>query len=426
MVPVQRNPLAPTPLTCPICLDVPVLPRLTQCGHVFCQLCLLRLAALTPSLPAGSKWWRACPVCGEEFHHGQVRPAAFVDQADPAAMLAAGLPMDFVLVRRDSAMVLSIDGFNRIQFVGAEQVCAWAREDLATTERLLREAEPGSLDADLLARSADALRDRLAKLVEGGARRGEEGVIDEPCNPGSSDLIWFHQAADGQQLFLHPLTIKILKRLCGSYALLPPRLSAPLLEIDWHRIEAHSGVRKRLKHLAHLPVGTHYGLAELDLAGIVPPAWLAEGGEFGRECLARARERAQRRREEEAQLAASQRDEQAKLHAAIHSNILHAGGAVPDAYRASLGHGGPLLLLDDDNFPSVLPPPMGESSPPQHQQPLDIPKGPKSSANAAGSFASVTAGTTPPMLFPSSSSTKKKGSKGTLIFNNDASRQRSR
>jgi hypothetical protein len=424
IVPVQRHPLAPAPQACPICLDVPVLPRLTQCGHVFCQLCVLRLATLTPNLPAGSKWWRTCPVCWEEFHYGQVRPVAFVDQVDPAAVLRAGLPMDFVLLGRNSAMLLSEPALNRIQFAGPAQVAAWARDDLALTEALLAAAEPDSIDAGLLARSADTLRERLARMGAAAAEPVEGVRADAPGPALSADFVWFHQAADGQQLFLHPLTIKILKRFYGSYALLPRRLSAPLLEIDWHRIEAHSDVRKRLKHLAHLPVGTHYGLAELDLAGVVPASWLAEGGEFGRECLGRARERALRRREEEAKLAAFQRDEQDKLHAAIHSNILHAGGSIPDAYRVSLA-GAPLLLLDDDNFPSVLPP-TGGSSPPQQQQqqPLDIPK-PKASGNAAGSFASVTAGT-PPLLPHPSSSAKKKGNKGTLVFNNDACRQRSR
>eukprot|EP00421_Protoceratium_reticulatum_P027046 CAMPEP_0168462164 /NCGR_PEP_ID=MMETSP0228-20121227/54379_1 /TAXON_ID=133427 /ORGANISM="Protoceratium reticulatum, Strain CCCM 535 (=CCMP 1889)" /LENGTH=210 /DNA_ID=CAMNT_0008477541 /DNA_START=108 /DNA_END=738 /DNA_ORIENTATION=+ len=49
---------------CPICLEVPTIPRLTECGHAFCLLCALRHLETS----------HVCPVCTAELREADLRP----------------------------------------------------------------------------------------------------------------------------------------------------------------------------------------------------------------------------------------------------------------------------------------------------------------------------------------------------------------
>eukprot|EP00743_Colponemidia_sp_Colp-15_P009707 GILK01010622.1.p1 GENE.GILK01010622.1~~GILK01010622.1.p1 ORF type:complete len:759 (-),score=146.95 GILK01010622.1:333-2609(-) len=48
---------APSPVTCPICLEPPVAAKITKCGHIFCWHCILQY------LSYGTRQWRRCPLC---------------------------------------------------------------------------------------------------------------------------------------------------------------------------------------------------------------------------------------------------------------------------------------------------------------------------------------------------------------------------
>ncbi|KAH0480790.1 MAG: uncharacterized protein KVP18_002292 [Porospora cf. gigantea A] len=49
-------------LRCPVCMDVPVTPLITSCGHVFCRICIDRWASTSP----------LCPICKQSI--GEVVP----------------------------------------------------------------------------------------------------------------------------------------------------------------------------------------------------------------------------------------------------------------------------------------------------------------------------------------------------------------
>lgn len=67
-----------------------------------------------------------------------------------------------------------------------------------------------------------------------------------------SNEYYFYQASDGQWLFLTALDMRILLAHYGSYAALPGRLAAQVVNID--NITQTQAVRKRVKFLGHLPL----------------------------------------------------------------------------------------------------------------------------------------------------------------------------
>ncbi|KAF8330792.1 uncharacterized protein EI90DRAFT_3145704 [Cantharellus anzutake] len=53
---------------CPICLSLPVAPRITRCGHVFCYPCILHY------LETGDNTkWNRCPICFDPITSGQLK-----------------------------------------------------------------------------------------------------------------------------------------------------------------------------------------------------------------------------------------------------------------------------------------------------------------------------------------------------------------
>ncbi|KAG9445832.1 hypothetical protein H6P81_011960 [Aristolochia fimbriata] len=51
----------PSPVQCPICLESPLCPQITSCGHIFCFPCILRYLLMGDDCKGES--WRKCPLC---------------------------------------------------------------------------------------------------------------------------------------------------------------------------------------------------------------------------------------------------------------------------------------------------------------------------------------------------------------------------
>lgn len=52
----------PLPVQCPICLEQPLCPQITSCGHIFCFPCILRYLLMGEEDHKGDSWKR-CPLC---------------------------------------------------------------------------------------------------------------------------------------------------------------------------------------------------------------------------------------------------------------------------------------------------------------------------------------------------------------------------
>lgn len=97
----------------------------------------------------------------------------------------------------------------------------------------------------------------------------------------------FYQAADGQLIFVGPLNLRMLLEFSKSSKKLPLEFTARILEIE--DIQQTEAVRKRYRRTAHLPLGAHFSLCEVDMSTLLPPKAIEP---FKKEIVVRARRRA--------------------------------------------------------------------------------------------------------------------------------------
>ena len=122
--------------------------------------------------------------------------------------------------------------------------------------------------------------------------------------PPSTSAYYYYQAASGQPIFLHPLDIKILSAHFGAYAAFPDSIAVRVDAATEGSVDAD--LRRRCKHLAHIPEGADVVFVEADLEGVVGVEGLRafEGAIKAR----RARRREKDRRDERARMRAEERE----------------------------------------------------------------------------------------------------------------------
>ena len=268
---------------CPICLDIPSCARFTRCGHIYCWTCLLQFFATSDAGREYGANWRLCPVCAEPIHLKQLRPVHFCPTTEPAE----GRTLSTVLIRRpmsslfiaqpqlvdpslrhDNATLATLSPFTRLIPVSAQFMLAQVH--LPEREHLQRErhACESSLEQSFLTAALAALEEKIA------ACHGPDPASPPTSNNNNSNadpdpeaFFYYHQARDGLNVFLHPVSMKILRHEYGEYWLIPGHLEAPVLQCE--RVLITAGTRKRYRHLEHLPNGSQIILVEIDLAGLV-------------------------------------------------------------------------------------------------------------------------------------------------------------
>jgi len=372
-------------VTCPICLDAPVAPQVTPCGHTFCFACIGRHMSTDRSSRD------RCPLCATHLLPSELR--GIVHTAAPAA--AEGQPATFSLLRRpkDSLAPSPLapeDGAKSggwpLAPPGSCRASLWAKFTLCSDEAAAVAEDARALDAASAAASAaadspalscllscaDALRLRAAAWAERRAelRRqgwqapvpGGEGLPSSPrASPAEEEA-----AAAREETLLDSLAAGVSE---GPESRRPrparpkPAQSAPP-ERDWLFYQASDGSvlsphplsvrvllaahgsysafpavltarvlslergaaseesRRRLRFLSHLPLRTPFELAELDLEGAVPEAaW----DSVREERQARAARRAAERARDEAQRAAAARAEEAAVTRALAARVAARG-----------------------------------------------------------------------------------------------------
>jgi len=234
---------------CPICLDEPVVPRLSQCGHAFCLLCAMHHLELS----------RTCPVCTAGICLGDLKPVRF-DLVTPPAV---GSPWRFDLVKRKGAWMgtgplphgralpsLALEGDAGWRF--ARRVLAHPEENLARLHAECRELEAIRDDP----RAVGALARLREQLIPAEAKVEAMSLLDvEDAEEGSSrsDAIVFYQSSDGQLLFLEPWLTKRLLATYQTWGSLPAHVVVRLQGLRDETVTDE--LRKRHRFLDHLAAG---------------------------------------------------------------------------------------------------------------------------------------------------------------------------
>jgi len=105
----------------------------------------------------------------------------------------------------------------------------------------------------------------------------------------------YKPAHDGQQIYLHPVNVRMLREEFGSYVNFPQAIEGKIVEVE--EISQSDESRRRHKALEHLPLSCEFVLVELDLshAGLFSKRTL---GLFAEELRQRERRRRQKVRKE--------------------------------------------------------------------------------------------------------------------------------
>ncbi len=125
-------------VSCPICLDTPMAPRLTKCGHFFCWPCILRYAGESTSVLGGSGGsYRKCPVCFEVINVKVIKSVHFTQVADYTSQQAdvaqLGIPMALVVAQPPGVNVHVVASPSAPRHDGEEGTGCGGPLDAATT-----------------------------------------------------------------------------------------------------------------------------------------------------------------------------------------------------------------------------------------------------------------------------------------------------
>lgn len=123
--------------SCPICLGMPVAPRMAKCGHIFCFPCLIRYMHSTDdaaSVPEKKARWKKCPICWDTIYVSDTRPVRwFVEQETNTPVEGGDVVLRLVKRNPGSTLALPRDGAEEldpqddIPWYNAAEVADYAR-----------------------------------------------------------------------------------------------------------------------------------------------------------------------------------------------------------------------------------------------------------------------------------------------------------
>ncbi|KAH8302176.1 hypothetical protein KR044_003713, partial [Drosophila immigrans] len=320
---------------CPICLYPPVAAKLTRCGHAYCWPCLLHYLSLS------DKSWRKCPICYDAIHAADLKSCTIEQQQ---AMNVSDAISFQLMRRRKGSMYIE-----RCAAVGAGAAHEHERFPLLSSlddaKRFSKFLIAKRLDVaaiiererrELLAESDVScpedvfIQQALVTLNERGEKLGLEpeeqqptlqqvteeeqppktpDIDDKPDNASvssnssssyninpisSSKYYYFYQSNDGQNIYLHPLNVKMLQACYGTLDLAPVLIAGQILQKEHHSMDEEH--RRKFTCLGHLPLTCQFAVVEVDLQ---PPTISNSILKlFKDDILNRKKERQRREREE--------------------------------------------------------------------------------------------------------------------------------
>ncbi|KAK2863651.1 hypothetical protein FQN49_004131 [Arthroderma sp. PD_2] len=148
------------PTNCPICLCIPVAPRMAKCGHIFCLPCLIRFIQTTDDkepAPIKRARWKKCPICWDPVYMSETRCVRWYSGQQIDTLMEGGdVFLRLVMRRPGSTLALPRDGTDRhghapeddLPWYNAAEVTDYARFMKGGEEYMMSQydAELGALE----------------------------------------------------------------------------------------------------------------------------------------------------------------------------------------------------------------------------------------------------------------------------------------
>ena len=324
---------------CPICLSVPVAPRMAKCGHIFCLPCLIRYMHSTDDtthVPDRRARWKKCPICEDSVYISEVRPVRWF-AGQEASMLREGGDVLLRLLKRYPGTTLALPR-DAAESYGKHEDIPWFHvAEMMDYARFMKGGEDYMIeqyDQEVLALEEQERVDELmfgddttwtkkainaianAKQSVAGlpnpptaqaqSVEKEEAVLDSWDQEGTTNHsegsaltngmarlsfgerhgsasaprprlpFYFYNALPN--FFLSPLDIRILKAAFGDFVAFPTTLLPRVEHISTGHI-VDDDLRKRAKYMAHLPYGAEVSMLECDWTDIISPSILEQFSE---------------------------------------------------------------------------------------------------------------------------------------------------
>ncbi|XP_042001438.1 RING finger protein 10 isoform X2 [Salvia splendens] len=143
----------PFPAQCPICLDDPLCPQITSCGHIYCFPCILQYFSMGEDDPK-VECWRKCPLCFTMISTKEL----YTIRIENVKQCREGDEIDFVLLTRKKDSFSSsvkdnenidiedeiVDSFSK--FTLTSDVALSVREAMSDLDSWIAKADSGLVD----------------------------------------------------------------------------------------------------------------------------------------------------------------------------------------------------------------------------------------------------------------------------------------
>jgi len=170
--------------SCPICLSMPVAPRMARCGHIFCLPCLIRYMHASSDdenpVPEKKARWKKCPICWDTIYLSETRPVRWF-RGQEGDLPVEGGDVVLRLVKRESGSTLALprDG---AEALGAGQDVPWYHvAEVADYARIMKGGEDymtSQYDAEIEDLRQQAVEDELLFGDENTWTRKAIGAIN--------------------------------------------------------------------------------------------------------------------------------------------------------------------------------------------------------------------------------------------------------
>lgn len=148
----------PFPVQCPICLDNPLCPQITSCGHIFCFPCILQYFSMDEN-DLKDECWKKCPLCFTMISSKDL----YTICVENVEQYHVGDVIDFVLLTRGKDSFSSSVKNNKSSNIQDEILDSFTKFTLTSDVELSFREAMSDLDS-WIARADSGLVDDIEKL----------------------------------------------------------------------------------------------------------------------------------------------------------------------------------------------------------------------------------------------------------------------